>query len=138
MEATPILCSHITAAPDSTHWAVISLNNINFEYLCAACYANKSERLVETISPAKIARLSFVEGEHVHAICAELSKASMGARGSEMRVKNRLNLLRKHIWNKFAVRRFGFTDPEWKPCHIGAPCVREPSSLSTYSGIGYA
>jgi hypothetical protein len=146
-ELIPILCEHIT---ETTPYAGLPDNNNNPAYLCAQCFTSRVAKLVETMKPAAVFRLIYVEPQHVPAIVRAMQIFTIALKKSNPErslVRNRVQCTARYLWNAAGLghskqerftRYFNRDDngpPSYRRHKIIMP-ITEPKSLSSYGRQG--
>ena len=145
LNPTPILCEQHYPTPGP--YAGLPNSHNKPAFYCVSCTVERVAKLVETMKPAAVFRLMYVEPQHVPAIVRAMQIFTIALKKSNPErslVRNRVPSLSRYLWEYFAglghskqerFRRYNVPDADWRPRRIGIPCEIEKKSLSSYSDV---
>ena len=146
-ELIPIMCAHIV--DETTPCAGLPNDNNEPAFYCVSCTVERVAELVETMKPAAVFRLMYVEPQHVPAIVRAMQVFTIALKKSNPErslVRNRVQCAARYLWNAAGLghskqerfRRYGFDDgrgPSYRRTKF-IPCVVEKTALSNYGRQG--
>ena len=138
------MCAHIV--DETTPCAGLPNDNNEPAFYCVSCTVERVTELVETMKPAAVFRLIYVEPQHVPAIVRAMQIFTIALKKSNPErslVRNRVQCTARYLWNAAGLghskqerfRRYNVPDADWRPRRIGIPCEIEKKSLSSYSDV---
>jgi hypothetical protein len=136
----PFICSHLQHS-SSLPCAGMPVDN-QPHWFCPSCFATHCAELLQSAdtTPHEVARLAYVEAEHLSDITLALHSASVRAKSIDSRTSNRLNLCKRKLFALNTVKvvfRVGQDDnrgPSYKRTRI-IPRLIEVKSLSGYNDV---
>lgn len=137
------ICPHIA---DTTAYIGAPTSENDPAFYCPDCAVQRIAELVETLKPAAVYRLLFVEVQHAREITKAIQTFTFKLKHSHPErslVRNRTQCVGRYIYNAAGLgtskqerfRRYNVPDADWRPRRIGIPCEIEPKSLSSFSGV---